>query len=453
MVDDLGRDGSADARAAQARPGGGDHHVQRPDVLVDQPAQALGRQTALVDHDPVQFGVAGREANEPPDALTEPRGQHGRRELPGRLEIKPGSVQLEMQEPEQVVGGSAPERFLRREVIVDLRLVSADARRDGPGRCAIEPMGSELLHGRFNELLADDRPVRPLPARGSLYRHTQSLRYYHPIITLPLYVTCHNGYDVPVIVCPGAGRHTCEVATTPGYARDGSPARRSRGRPPVPLDRIVATALQIVDEEGADALSMRVLAQRLDSGTATLYRHFAGRAELIAQVVDRVFGEAEFGAGELAAMTWQQACHAIATTMYGTLSRHQNVAPLLAEHVPIGPNAMALRERCLAVLLDNGFPPRLAARAYATLARYVLGFAIQLSTQTAAGSPEEARRSATFRGSDPSRFPATAAVADALPVPLEEEFTFGLELLLNGLSQLLHSDRRRSSGGPAAPAH
>jgi TetR/AcrR family transcriptional regulator, tetracycline repressor protein len=203
----------------------------------------------------------------------------------------------------------------------------------------------------------------------------------------------------------------------------------------VPLERIVATALQIVDEDGADALSMRALAQRLDSGTATLYRHFAGRAELTAHVVDQVFGEAEFSAQELAAMSWQQACQAVARAMFAALSRHKNVAPLLAEQLPTGPNAMALRERCLAVLLKSGFPPQLAARAYATLARYVLGFAIQFSTQIAGGRGEDARQSAIFRSSDPARFPATVSVAGSLPVPLEDEFTFGLELLIDGLSQ------------------
>ena len=63
---------------------------------------------------------------------------------------------------------------------------------------------------------------------------------------------------------------------------------RSRGRPAVPLDRIVTAALEIVDEQGADALSMRSLAQRLGSGTATLYRHFASRSELVSMVVDRM---------------------------------------------------------------------------------------------------------------------------------------------------------------------
>src|SRR5262249_48193524 len=125
------------------------------------------------------------------------------------------------------------------------------------------------------------------------------------------------------------------------------------------------------------------------------------------------------------------------------LSRHRNAAPLLIEQVPIGPNAMAHRELGIAILLDNGFPPHLAARAYATLARYVLGFAIQLNTPNATGQPDDAQLSAAFRSLDRSRFPATVAVADSLPVPLEDEFAFGLELILEGLRKLRDSDRQR----------
>src|ERR1051325_9166726 len=124
--------------------------------------------------------------------------------------------------------------------------------------------------------------------------------------------------------------------------------RRSPGRPPIPLDRILATALQIVDEEGADALSMRTLAQRLGSGTATLYRHFDSRAALISQVVDRMFGEVELDAAELVATGWRQACWTVAHTMFDVLGRHKNVAPVLAERIPVGPNAMAQREVCIA---------------------------------------------------------------------------------------------------------
>lgn len=209
---------------------------------------------------------------------------------------------------------------------------------------------------------------------------------------------------------------------------------RSRGRPALPLDRILAAALELVDEQGADALSMRSLAQRLGSGTATLYRHFASRSELVALMVDRMIGETDVRA--VASLPWQQACMSFAQSMFDALGRHGNVASLLIGHVPVGPSALAQRELVLSVLLDNGFAPPVAAHAYATVSRYVLGFAIQLSGSTGATGQQDAEVSAAFHQLDPSRYPATVAVADELPVPVEEEFAFGLQLIVAGLERL-----------------
>ena len=208
---------------------------------------------------------------------------------------------------------------------------------------------------------------------------------------------------------------------------------RPRGRPALPLDRILAAALELVDEQGADALSMRSLAQRLGSGTATLYRHFANRSELVAMMVDRMLGEVDFDADAMATMPWQQVCTSFAQQMFDVLGRHGNVASLLIGHVPMGPNALARREKILAILLANGFPPVVAAHAYATLSRYVLGFAIQLAGSAAA--EHDARLAAAFHELDPARYPATLAVADDLPVPLEEEFAYGLRLIVAGLER------------------
>jgi len=211
------------------------------------------------------------------------------------------------------------------------------------------------------------------------------------------------------------------------------PPGRSRGRPAVPLDRILAAAIELVDEHGADALSMRSLAQRLRSGTATLYRHFANRSELVAMMVDRLLGEIELDAETVAALPWQQACISFAQIMFDALGGHGNLASLLIGHVPMGPNALAHRELILSVLLDSGFPQVVAAHAYATVARYVLGFGIQLP---GSATDRDAELAAAFHELDPSRYPATVAVADELPVPLEEEFAYGLRLIVAGLEKL-----------------
>jgi len=211
--------------------------------------------------------------------------------------------------------------------------------------------------------------------------------------------------------------------------------RRSPGRPPVPVDVIVAAALQMVDEEGAEALTLRALAKRLESGTATIYRRFASRAELIAQVVDRVLGEVELDAAAPSQLTWQESCLRAAHAVFDVLRRHKNIAPLLVTQVPTGPNAMAHQERLIAVLLDNGFPPRQAAMAYTTLGHYVLGFAMQLQYHRSV----EPSNDAGFRGTLRSQFPATVAVADFLPTSLDAEFVFGAELIVRGLGQLLEN--------------
>ena len=64
---------------------------------------------------------------------------------------------------------------------------------------------------------------------------------------------------------------------------------------------------------------MRSLAQRLGSGTATLYRHFASRSELVAVVVDRMLGEG-LDMRAIAALPWQQACMSFAQHMFDALS-------------------------------------------------------------------------------------------------------------------------------------
>ncbi|GAS86193.1 TetR/AcrR family transcriptional regulator [Mycolicibacterium brisbanense] len=200
------------------------------------------------------------------------------------------------------------------------------------------------------------------------------------------------------------------------------------------MERIVAAATAMVDEDGAEALSMRALAQRLDSGTATLYRHFKSRAQLTAHVIDAVLGAADIDVAAVREMPWQQSVETVARTMFEVFRSHPHVPRLLAGRIPMGPNAMRQREVMLAVLLDAGFGSELAAQAYATVARYVLGFAIQLGEHA---TDDDAELPETWRAQDPQSYPATVAVADHLPVGLDREFSLGLDLILNGLTQLL----------------
>ena len=230
------------------------------------------------------------------------------------------------------------------------------------------------------------------------------------------------------------------VTTPPTINSAAVTMRRPGSRQPLGREFILDAALAIIDTHGAEALTMRALAAQLDSGTATLYRHFPNRAALIADVIDRVLGTIDSIAPS---GTWQQVCKFLAQQLFDTLAAHPNIAPLLVENRPTGQGTLAGREQFLAVLLRDGFTPDTAGRLYATTAHYVIGFAVQLRTHA------EVPSTLDIPGADPLHFPATAktVASGALPMTIAEEFAYGLDLIL-GIDRL--EDHQRSPRRRAA---
>ena len=180
---------------------------------------------------------------------------------------------------------------------------------------------------------------------------------------------------------------------------------------------------------------MRLLAERLHTSTATLYRHVTGKDELMVYVVDRLLADIQVpGARDKRPRDWQDAARQGGLRFYRVLAEHPNVLPLLVSQVPIGPNALAVRERTLATLAQFGFSPRLAARAYTAIAQYTLGVAVVQSSS--AGSDEVAALGDYYRALGPEAYPHTAAAANALTdVSPEPEFLEGLQFVLDGIDR------------------
>jgi AcrR family transcriptional regulator len=73
-------------------------------------------------------------------------------------------------------------------------------------------------------------------------------------------------------------------------AQDGD-GRRSRPGRGLSLDRIVAATLELVDEQGIGAASMRAVSSRLGVRSMSLYRYVRDRDELLDAVVERIVNE------------------------------------------------------------------------------------------------------------------------------------------------------------------
>jgi AcrR family transcriptional regulator len=158
----------------------------------------------------------------------------------------------------------------------------------------------------------------------------------------------------------------------PIWARP-EPAARS---PRFSREQIAAAALAIADAEGFEAVSMRRVAGILGSGTMSLYRYIATRADLLALVDDALMGEA-LVRGELPA-DWREAVAEVARRTRAAYLRHPWAVQVLqgrpaAEAAVAGPNGMRRFEQSLAALASAPLSTAAKLDLLAIVDDYVFG--------------------------------------------------------------------------------
>jgi AcrR family transcriptional regulator len=237
----------------------------------------------------------------------------------------------------------------------------------------------------------------------------------------------------------------------PGSAvwwRDRLRSGPSAGRPRangLSLDRIYDATVEIIENEGLEAVTMRRVADNLGTGPASLYRHVAGRDELLVLLTDRLL-DADVGATE-EPVGWRAGCELIARRFRDLLTREPVLAALAPLGQMLGPNSLKGRERILAWLVDEGFSASLAARTYLLLTRYVIGSLHTYGRSSKTHADERGELVGLFRELDPSEFPTVVALAEELGGQRpEDEFEFGLTALLDGIaaSRARETKSRRS---------
>ncbi|HTJ35087.1 MAG TPA: TetR/AcrR family transcriptional regulator C-terminal domain-containing protein [Dactylosporangium sp.] len=235
-------------------------------------------------------------------------------------------------------------------------------------------------------------------------------------------------------------------------------ARPPRARPeavpdsPAPLERVVATAIRLADADGLAVLSMRRLAAALGLPTMTVYRHVAGKEELLLLMTDAAFGEAPLPV--VAEGDWRSRLETSARLQWGVYRRHPWAAEVMSfTRPPMAANAMAHTEWNLAALDAAGVPLPVAMHATMMLANHVRGTAINLEWE--AGAEQDsgldnvqwftAQEERFARITATGRFPTFLRLAmlgpDAVDFELDTLFEFGLTRLLDGLTRLVRDER------------
>jgi AcrR family transcriptional regulator len=136
------------------------------------------------------------------------------------------------------------------------------------------------------------------------------------------------------------------------------------------LDAIIAEARTVADTEGLEAVSMRVLAQRLGCTPRALYRHVSDKDGVLELVADRAFADVP---APRADVPWPAALVEFFTAMRALLIASPAVAQIVAQQPVAGPEFRRHGERLVGLLLDAGLQPDVAAEAVVALAQFTLG--------------------------------------------------------------------------------
>jgi AcrR family transcriptional regulator len=211
------------------------------------------------------------------------------------------------------------------------------------------------------------------------------------------------------------------------------PAKRQLTR-----EAVVDAALRVLDKEGLDAVTMRRVAQELETGPASLYVHVTNKNELHQLLVDRVTAEIPLPDPDPA--RWEEQIRQLIRDSVRVYAAHPGVAQIAMSGLPTGPNSLRVMESTLSLLRAGGLSDQVVAWAGDLLGLFVPATALEESLFRAAGQTEETMKEFVAQYGDylkslpVEQFPTTIALADHLVAGAgEERFDFKMDVLLAGL--------------------
>lgn len=219
-----------------------------------------------------------------------------------------------------------------------------------------------------------------------------------------------------------------------------TPAPRSRrerpSKPALTHAGIIATAVELMRAEGLRRVTMRRLAQELDTGPASLYVYVANTAELHAAILEELLGAVDLNplAGE---GDWRDRLAGVLTSYTDVLFAHPSLGRAALTARPSGPNYLALVETVLALLHEGGVPGAQAAWGVDVLLQVATATAAEQATRDRDPSAEDEHDAlaSALRGVTADTHPRIAALGDdLLSGSPEQRLDWIFRAVINGTS-------------------
>jgi AcrR family transcriptional regulator len=214
--------------------------------------------------------------------------------------------------------------------------------------------------------------------------------------------------------------------------------QRSKKRNILSRQLIVSTALEIVDNEGLQSLSMRRVGKELNVSPGALYPYIESKEKLTQALIDAIFQEVNL---EIFNTTkWQQSIRSMGQELRRIFLKHQDLVSLTLGRIPIGPNFAIVLEKMMATLVSNGVPGYLGFYVGDIIGLYTAAFVYEEYLQKSGENqtPTGEQNVSDFRdflASLPEKeFPNIhRAAVDHNNNKMVDRYEFGLDVLIQGL--------------------
>jgi AcrR family transcriptional regulator len=217
---------------------------------------------------------------------------------------------------------------------------------------------------------------------------------------------------------------------------------------------ILDAAQRLLSDGGADAVTIRGIAARVEVAPNAVYTYFPDKAAVLRALVERLLGEVNLVELTDRSQPARHRVQAVALQLRTRLLSHPGAVLLLLSAPMDGPNAVTLGEALLDVFAGAGLGSDHAARASYLLTAYVLGsIALEAAELDHSGTAPPERERVAARLVDIAAVaaddhPRTAAAAISMASYINtEQFTWGLDRVLDGVSP---PDASVPTNGPRA---
>jgi AcrR family transcriptional regulator len=206
-------------------------------------------------------------------------------------------------------------------------------------------------------------------------------------------------------------------------------------REPLTRQRIIRSALQIMDEEGLEAVSMRRIGRELGVEAMSLYNHVRDKEDILDSICEAVLAEFRIPDAD----EWTEGARLAAREYRRLLLAHPTVITLMTDRNRPFTTAESLRayEFALEVFRTAGLSEADSVKAFHVFGGYILGF-VTMELGMMVGGPEDEEHAVAHL--EMARLLATAdlpRMREAMPhfmdCDVEEQFEFGLDLLIEGI--------------------